>query len=115
MSALIELNPLGEQRHQTMIREIDRQSRPFSPEDLQLAVQHQQRTMASSSVRARSATVPRTGMPSGREEPDLRMLRPVTLSVMPAPGAAGYNVSPSWSMVGSDPEDEPDADAPLQQ
>ena len=49
MSALIELNPEGEQRHQTMIRDIDRQSRPFSPADLQLAVQHQ-RTSASSSV-----------------------------------------------------------------
>ena len=97
-----------------MIRDIDRQSRLFSPADLQVAVQHQ-RTSASSSVRARSATVPRIGMPSGREEPDLTMLRPVSLSVMPAPGAAGYNVSPSWSMVGSDPEDEPDADAPLQQ
>ena len=112
MSALIELDTAGEERYDRMLQAIDLASRPFTSQDLEQANAYH-RTIGLP-ARARSASARRTAMPSGREEPDLSLLRPVTLSVMPAPGAAKCRaLSPHWSIVGSgsDPEAEPDADA----
>ena len=110
MSALIELDTAGEERCDRMLQAIDLASRPFTSQDLEQTNAYH-RTMPA---RARSASVRRTAMPSGREEPDLSLLRPVTLSVKPAPGAATRRaLSPQWSIAGSgtDPEAEFDADA----
>ena len=111
MSALIELDSAGEERYDRMIQAIDLASRPFTSADLEQANAYHR----AQPPRARSASARPTAMPSGREEPDMNLLRPVVLSVLqPAPGAAKRRaLSPPWSLVGSgtDPEAEPDADA----
>ena len=94
-----------------MLQAIDLASRPFTLADLEQAYAYHR----AQPPRARSASARPTAMPSGREEPDMSLLRPVMLSVLkPAPGAAKRRaLSPPWSIVGSgtDPEAEPDADA----
>ena len=89
---------------------IDLQSRRFTRKDLEAAVSYNRVTAFP---RARSVEARRSPMPSGREEPDYNLLRPVQLSVMPATGAPGCrSLSPHWSMEasGSDPEEEPGLD-----
>ena len=112
MSALVELDAAGEERYERMIKAINLHNHPSSTKDLEAAKSNQRITAFP--ARARSVSARRSPMPSGGEEPDYSVLRPVTLSVMPAAGAAERrSLSSHWSLVGSgsDPDVELDVDA----